>query len=197
MSLQTADWNARSLALMNWIEHGGVFDARIEVDALPKEMPRLYALSQYSPREPMRWRASGLSDLALAERRHWLRLEASAQLILTCQRCMHPLSLDLQVKRRFLVARNEATANKLEDAAQDDYDVIAHDKHFDLLALAEDELLLALPIVPKHLQCEPPGVAQPGPGAEVIRPRPFAVLSRLKQDKEGNDPSDPADPSDR
>jgi len=93
---------------------------------------------------------------------------------------MHPLSLDLQVKRRFLVARNEAMASKLEDAAQDDYDVIAHDKHFDLLALVEDELLLALPIVPKHLQCEPLGTSQAVAPLQSNRPKPFAVLSSLK-----------------
>ncbi|HAB47822.1 MAG: hypothetical protein EBT36_09545 [Betaproteobacteria bacterium] len=180
MRFQANEWTARSLPLMTWIEHGGVFDARIEAEVLVQEMPRLYALSQSSPRESLRWRASGLSDLALSERRYWLRLEASAQLMLVCQRCMHPLSLDLQVKRRFLVARNEAMASKLEDAAQDDYDVIAHDKHFDLLALVEDELLLALPIVPKHLQCEPPGTSQAVAPLQSNRPKPFAVLSSLK-----------------
>ena len=97
---------------------------------------------------------------------------------------MHPLSLDLKVKRRFLVAPNEALANKLEDSAQDDYDVIAHDKQFDLLALIEDELLLALPIVPKHLQCEPPVMAQTEASQASTRQRPFAVLSTLKRSKE-------------
>lgn len=186
MSLQASDWTARSLPLMSWIEHGGVFDARIEAEALPQQMPRLYALSQYSPREPLRWRASGLSDLALSERRYWLRLEANAPLTLTCQRCMNPLSLDLHVKRRFLVVRNEAMASNLEDAAQDDYDVIAHDKHFDLLALVEDELLLALPIVPKHLQCEPPGASQAEAPLLTNRPKPFAVLSSMKRHREDN-----------
>ncbi|NDF49764.1 MAG: hypothetical protein EB116_06720 [Betaproteobacteria bacterium] len=58
--------------------------------------------------------------------------------------------------------------------------VIAHDKHFDLLALVEDELLLALPIVPKHLQCEPPGTSQAVAPLQSNRPKPFAVLSSLK-----------------
>lgn len=187
MSLQESDWTPRSLPLLAWIEHGGVFETKLDAEHLVDTMPRLYSLSLHPPREALRWRASGLSDLDVAERRHWLRLEASAQLILTCQRCMHPLSLDLKVKRRFLVAPNEALANKLEDSAQDDYDVIAHDKQFDLLALIEDELLLALPIVPKHLQCEPPVLAQAEPSQESTRQRPFAVLSKLKRSKESGE----------
>jgi len=184
MSLQESDWTPRSLPLLAWIERGGVFEAKLDAELLIDTMPRLYSLALHPPREALRWRACGLSDLDAAERRHWLRLEVFAQLILTCQRCMHPLSLDLEVKRRFLVAPNEALANKLEDSAQDDYDVIAHNKQFDLLALIEDELLLALPIVPKHLQCEPPVMAQTEASQASTRQRPFAVLSTLKRSKE-------------
>lgn len=187
MSLQEPDWTPQSLPLLAWIEKGGAFEAKLDAERLGETMPRLFSLSLHPPREALRWRANGLSDLDRAERRHWLRLEASAQLIVTCQRCMHPLSLDLKVKRRFLVAPNEALADKLEDSAQDDYDVIAHDKQFDLLALIEDELLLALPIVPKHSQCEPPVLAQTEAAHESTRQRPFAVLSALKRGKESGE----------
>ncbi|MFN5132416.1 MAG: hypothetical protein ACK5DS_14455, partial [Burkholderiales bacterium] len=92
MSLQESDWTPRSLPLLAWIERGGVFEAKLDAEHLVDTMPRLYSLSLHPPREALRWRACGLSDLDAAERRHWLRLEAFAQLILTCQRCMHPLS---------------------------------------------------------------------------------------------------------
>jgi len=32
MRFQANEWTARSLPLMTWIEHGGVFDARIEAE---------------------------------------------------------------------------------------------------------------------------------------------------------------------
>ncbi len=56
----------------------------------------------------------------------------------------------------------------------------------DLLALVEDELLLALPIVPLHDPeiCQPPvGPDEPEPSEdEVTRSNPFSVLAQLKRD---------------
>jgi len=187
---RSGDWQVRALPLLTWIEQGGMLEANIEASAFACEMPRLYQVSAHPPRQALSWRASGLTETRsdqnphdMRERRHWLRLEANAQLILTCQRCMHPLTVDLHIKRRFLVAIDEASADRLEDAAQDDYDVIAHEQRFDLLALTEDELLLALPIVPKHRECDPPGLLPSEESESFDRPRPFAVLAQLKRDK--------------
>ena len=56
----------------------------------------------------------------------------------------------------------------------------------DLLALVEEELLLALPIVPLHdLEiCQPPaGPDESEPSEdEVTRSNPFSVLAQLKRD---------------
>ena len=214
MSERSFDWTARAIALIPWIEQGDVLDQQLEAAVLVQQMPRLFGLSIHPPREPLRWRAIGLTETRaevpgrtasqstndrvgsdalpkhnrIGDRRHWLRLEAHAQIVLTCQRCMQALSLDLRIKRRFLVAANDADAEALENAAQDDFDVIAHHKRFDLLALIEDELLLSLPIVPKHSQCEIPGGIQEPTSAEPTRQRPFAVLAKLKR-SEHEDPS--------
>ena len=66
---------------------------------------------------------------------------------------------------------------------------------FDLLAVLEDELLMALPLVPMHEDCPTPVVLSTGetgllhedeagdavPAAE--KPNPFAVLAQLKTQK--------------
>jgi uncharacterized protein len=56
----------------------------------------------------------------------------------------------------------------------------------DLLALVEDELLLALPIVPTHNTnfCQQPaGLDEPESSEdEVTRSNPFSVLAQLKRD---------------
>ena len=56
-------------------------------------------------------------------------------------------------------------------------------RQFDLRELVEDELLLTLPIVPKHEQC--PALlpsAAPGLAAEDVAPaHPFAALAALKR----------------
>ena len=54
---------------------------------------------------------------------------------------------------------------------------------FDVLSLVEDELILALPYVPKHEVCPslPVGL-ESDQGSESVRPSPFAVLAELKKD---------------
>ena len=59
---------------------------------------------------------------------------------------------------------------------------------FDLLAVVEDELLMALPLVPMHETCPDMPVfsageaelAQPE-GAAEVKPHPFAALAQLKK----------------
>jgi uncharacterized protein len=63
-----------------------------------------------------------------------------------------------------------------EDLADDEADAIAADKMQSVLALIEDEVLLALPIAPTHAACESP-VASNGNGKQS----PFALLAKLKK----------------
>jgi len=52
--------------------------------------------------------------------------------------------------------------------------------HLNVLELIEEELLLALPLIPRHPQGTPCG-DQPGPRAESgERESPFAILKKLK-----------------
>ena len=62
-------------------------------------------------------------------------------------------------------------------------DVLVLSRQFDLRELVEDELLLMLPIVPKHEQCPAPlPLAAPGLAAEDVAPaHPFAALAALKR----------------
>ncbi len=90
----------------------------------------------------------------------------------------------LSVDRAFRFVADEATAMAEDDEAEEDLLVLG--PAFDALALIEDELLMALPLVPRHPACPQPlsgpeGLAEPPP--ELARPNPFAVLSGLKLDK--------------
>jgi uncharacterized protein len=114
----------------------------------------------------------------------WLHLVTHTRLWRECQRCLQPVALDLQVDRtlRFVATEDEAAAL---DAESED-DVLALSHRFDLLSLVEDELLLALPLVPKHMQCpattpeagSPPAAEGMG---EATAAHPFAVLAALKR----------------
>ncbi len=112
----------------------------------------------------------------------WLHLEASARLTQTCQRCLTPVQTALEVVRSFRFVADEATASAEDEAAEEDLLVLS--RHFDLTELVEDELLMALPVVPRHEQCPAPvrlAVQDPDfDAAEAARPNPFAALARLR-----------------
>lgn len=115
----------------------------------------------------------------------WLALQAQAPVWLTCQRCLQPYALPLALDRRLRFVRGESQAETLDAEAEDD--VLALSRSMDLRELVEDELLLALPIVPRHSVCPQPlpmaVEADPLPEGEAERPNPFAALQGLKRAK--------------
>ncbi|WP_372661836.1 DUF177 domain-containing protein [Hydrogenophaga sp.] len=115
----------------------------------------------------------------------WLHLEADARVALTCQRCLGPVEAPLQVDNWFRFVADEATAEAQDDDCEED--LLALEPRPSLLDVLEDELLMALPIVPMHETCPHALVMQAGdpavPAADDAqeRPHPFAGLARLKK----------------
>jgi len=128
----------------------------------------------------VRWRLSlQYQPTAEGSKPLWLHLSASAEVTQTCQRCLEPVRLPVQVEAAFRFVADEATALAEDDDCEEDLLVFEHP--FNLLALVEDELLLALPLIPMHERCTPlPGATTPDPEPEAARPHPFAVLERLR-----------------
>jgi len=114
----------------------------------------------------------------------WIGLAAHTTLPMVCQRCLEPVDVDIDFSREFRFVATEAQAELEDDQSEEDVLVSAAD--FDLLALVEDELLMALPPSPKHQQCPHPvklAVADKDfvVAEEVVNP--FAVLGQLKTPK--------------
>ena len=129
------------------------------------------------------WQAQGQRlPVAGGEAELWLALQAGTGIWLTCQRCLQPLAEPLAVDRRIRFVRGEAAAEALDAEIEDD--VLALSKALDLRELVEDELLLALPIVPRHGVCPQPLPLPvddaPAPEDVPEKPHPFAALQRLK-----------------
>ena len=124
---------------------------------------------------------------ALGERRQlrsgdaqiWLQVEAATHVSLECQRCLKPVDLPLQFSRRFLFVHGEDAAAQLDTDSEDD--VLAMTRALDLHELIEDELLLAMPIVPRHDVCPEPLALPPDEAVTDDGPNPFAVLAGLKR----------------
>lgn len=112
----------------------------------------------------------------------WLHVTASAQVALTCQRCLKPVEERVDIDRWIRFVDTEAEAAAL-DADSDD-DVLALPRHLDARELIEDELLLALPLVPRHEVCPEPlplAAEEEDAEPEAARPNPFAALAALKK----------------
>jgi uncharacterized protein len=128
------------------------------------------------------WQADGaFIEKAGAAPQIWLRLAAHTQLPQRCQRCLTPLITDLLVERQYRFVRDEETAWQEDEDSEEDLLVLTRD--FDLLELIEDELIMALPLVPLHEHCESEwSQTQPPEEAAMFeKPNPFAVLAALKK----------------
>ncbi len=122
----------------------------------------------------LRWQARGARN---AQGGDVLELEIGGQLSVVCQRCLLPMVQAIDVHARYRVMRSEAEA----DAApmdDDEFDPIVGSAAFDLDALVEDEVLLSLPVVPRHEKC--PDGADLTADTSASRVSPFAVLSGFK-----------------
>jgi uncharacterized protein len=105
----------------------------------------------------------------------WLLLEVAGAPVLSCQRCLGGVEYPLSIRSRLqLIGPGEEWPD--DDLVDDSADAIAADKALAVLSLVEDEVLLALPIAPRHEQCESPSATASEHGAS-----PFAALSALKK----------------
>ncbi len=134
---------------------------------------------------PVKWSAKGeRREPRGAPAQTWLHLEAVAESHLTCQRCLRPVQEPVEFARWFRFVHDEAAAANIDAESEEDLLVIS--RNFDLFELIEDELLLALPLVPRHEECPEPLKAAVDPSladAELTtdRPHPFAALAALKK----------------
>lgn len=113
----------------------------------------------------------------------WLHLQAAAAIPLCCQRCLQPVEVGLDVDRWFRFVADEASAEAQDDECEED--VLALDPRPSLRELVEDELLMAVPLVPMHGSCPqlPPQLLREDAGDNMTesRPNPFAALTSLKR----------------
>lgn len=168
------------LDVRSFAQAGGEMSGHIAL----KDFPRLVAEAQANAdARQIDWNASGeLRPAAGGGDQIWLLLKASVILPMTCQRCLTPVDVQVSVDRPFRFVPDEEVAAAQDEDAEED--VLELSKAFDLAGLIEDELLMALPVVPRHMTCPVEVklvVADREFEAEMTaKPNPFAALSRLK-----------------
>ncbi len=131
---------------------------------------------------PVRWRVVGQMRGSAGSLQPWLQLTADVALPLTCQRCLEQVDEQLTVDRWFRFVADEEQAEREDEASEED--VLALDPAFDVAALVEDELLMEVPLVPRHTVCPhevPMAAVDPDfERAEADKPHPFGALASLK-----------------
>lgn len=148
------------------------------------DLQRLAAEAQgLNATDAIQWQATGeLRPQAGAEDQVWLHLTAEASVPLTCQRCLTLVTTPVEIDQWYRFVDSEEIATAEDDEAEEDLLVMA--PQFDLMALLEDELLMALPLVPMHETCPVMPVFSAGDAAveaAEAKPNPFAVLRQLKK----------------
>lgn len=133
---------------------------------------------------PVHWQVEGEQrPVTGGEPEVWLHLTAQACVNMRCQRCLSALVVPLDLDRWIRFVRDGAQAEALDAELEDD--VLELERQMDLRELVEDELLLALPLVPRHDVCPQPLPSGAGdeqlPDAPEQRPNPFAALAQLKK----------------
>ena len=134
------------------------------------------------------WTATGELRTELGDSGQvWLHMKVQATFPMECQRCLTPVDVPLAVERSFRFVADEATAEALDDESEED--LLALSREFDLRELIEDELLMALPVVPRHDEC-PTAVPLASSeddfeAASAEKPNPFAALAGLRKEEKG------------
>lgn len=100
---------------------------------------------------------------------------------LICQRCNEAFDYELAIDFSFSPVKNAEAADELPSY----YDAIEFDENgeINLRGLVEDELILAIPLIPKHAieDCSAPADSVWGKlPEEQEKPNPFDVLKQLK-----------------
>lgn len=115
----------------------------------------------------------------------------TTELTLICERCTEPMQLPMDVHCELALVRHEHFIQGLDE--QYDPWIVEPGIDIDPASLIEDELMLALPIVPRHSHpCLPDSVWESSDEEtdtqEENQPvSPFAVLADLKKNKDSSD----------
>lgn len=156
-------------------------------DCNPAEMPRLQS-ELAAPSAPLQVQL----ELRRDRQGQWLRGSIDGALMLECQRCAATYAWKLDLQVALLLVESEAEEQRVLEFA-DPYRI--ENDHLPLRELVEDEVLLALPIVPRCQECMSTLSAMPAAQAAKeeapSKPaNPFAQLSKKLNNESSSDSSD-------
>jgi uncharacterized protein len=175
----TKVFNPSRLDMAAFAADGAVLHGDWPAEDMSRLLDGALPVAQWAAPRAVSWVLKGrLQSKAGVAPEVWLDLAASCRVALTCQRCLQTVHEPLRIQRAFLFVSDEASAQSLDDELEADVLVMSRD--FDAKSLVEDELILGLPLVPRHDDCAFPAGFASEP--ELVQPpeNPFAALANLK-----------------
>lgn len=128
------------LDILLFAQSGGSLEGELRADELPRLRDNLT-----SEDVAVQYRLSGGTESG----RPVLRLEVSGYVWLTCQRCLELYQERFELRNALPIARDESELARWED--EDPLvDALVAETRLDVVSLVEDEILLSLPVVPRH-----------------------------------------------
>lgn len=159
---------------LDFARHGQKLSGEVPVAELPRLLDMLASSSgvlSYTVQGVVDKQGNPALDFSIA---------GSCQL--RCQRCLDGFDYAIDLDTRLLL-RDQASLDALDGSVagseEEEFDSILADSHLDVLEVLEEEILLSLPIAPKHElgACQAAG----SKGAREEKQHPFAVLAKLKR----------------
>jgi len=173
----TNAWNARSLDTQRFTESAGHAIFHTGLHSLTRVQEVCDNAGVNPTQTECEWSLRGEIRGSGPRQQSWLQLEAAVRLPQACQRCLEPMSVEISVNRWFRFVDDEATALAEDDDCEED--LLVASGEFNAYELLEDELLLALPLIVSHADCQPPAST----ALVDDLPHPFAALAGLKTPK--------------
>ena len=168
----------RRLNLKEFALRAGALRGRVPVSALPRLASSLHAEPGQLTELRAMWELQGMVRYDAADRAQpLLRLRVQAQLPMLCQRCLQRCwhAVEDTVVLRLVDEEPELDAEELESEEE----AFCARHPVDLAELVEDQLILALPLVPMHDSC--PQALPTRAGEAPAQASPFAVLAGLRK----------------
>jgi uncharacterized protein len=167
-------------ALPQRLDLARLADARAVLDG---ELP----LARFGRLAPLLARTDGVVrahlEFGRELKREVVRGRVECELFLTCQRCFGEVQVPVAADLDLVRVADESDAEDLADGRDP---LVAPNRDVDMTTMLEDELLLALPIVPRHADragCQQVAAAKAADDAPDDEEHPFAALAALKPKK--------------
>lgn len=110
-----------------------------------------------------------------------LRGKVAVTLQLQCQRCLEMMDYTVSQDFDYVLIRDPAEEDRIEDGSET---FLCADQELELAWFAEEEILLAMPMIAKHDNCSAPQGQTIPQEIPAETENPFAALKELMKSKE-------------